>query len=104
MAGKRLIRKRDGRRGPAWFMVLVVLVAVGLVGPQVAAKGDAQAHAQAPCKEVVVREGDTLWEIALAYKRPREDVRVTVNRIREANGLAPSEYIYPGQVLIIPLE
>jgi len=40
----------------------------------------------------------------MEYRRPKEDVRVTINRIQEANGLSPSEHIYPGQVLLIPVE
>ncbi|HHW06502.1 MAG TPA: LysM peptidoglycan-binding domain-containing protein [Clostridia bacterium] len=86
------------------WLVVLVLLALWWIGPTVTANDKVRAASQAPWQEIVVREGDTLWKIAMEYRRPKEDVRVTINRIQEANGLAPSEYIYPGQVLLIPLE
>jgi nucleoid-associated protein YgaU len=52
--------------------------------------------------QVVVRPGDTLWEIARAVVGPEGDPRPVVERIREANRLAPSEGLLPGMSLVVP--
>ncbi|WP_239647449.1 MULTISPECIES: LysM peptidoglycan-binding domain-containing protein [Nocardiopsis] len=49
---------------------------------------------------VVVRDGDTLWDIA-EQARPGEDVRRTVHEIVELNGLRGPE-LRPGQELRLP--
>lgn len=51
---------------------------------------------------VTVAEGETLWEIAGRHTEAREDVREVIFRIEQANKLN-SKYIYPGQVLKVPL-
>ena len=51
---------------------------------------------------VVVASGETLWEIAERYRDPEEDVRLVVERIREANELNQC-WIYPGQDLLVPV-
>jgi nucleoid-associated protein YgaU len=55
--------------------------------------------AQAP---VVVQPGETLWEIARAVVGPEGDPRPVVERIRQANGLDPSESLLPGTSLVVP--
>jgi nucleoid-associated protein YgaU len=57
------------------------------------------AHSEA---RVVVRPGDTLWEIARAVVGPEGDPRPVVERIREANRLAPSQGLLPGMSLVVP--
>ena len=42
-----------------------------------------------------VVEGDTIYSVALKYNVP-------VNSILVLNGLNPDEYIYPGEVIVIP--
>lgn len=51
---------------------------------------------------VVVASGETLWEIAERYRDPEEDVRIVVERIRDANKLKQC-WIYPGQDLLVPV-
>jgi len=51
-------------------------------------------------EEVIVRPGDTIWQIALKT-RPREDPRRTMEAIRTANQLETLT-VMPGQLLIIP--
>lgn len=48
-----------------------------------------------------VQAGETLWGISERYM-PSVDNRVGVRWIREANGLEPSEMIYPGDQLNVP--
>lgn len=47
---------------------------------------------------VVVKQGDTLWDIASAHAAQDEDVRAVLYRIEESNNLK-TLYVYPGQVL-----
>lgn len=51
---------------------------------------------------VTVASGETLWEIAGRHTEPQEDIREVMHRISKANGLK-SKYVYPGQVLKVPL-
>lgn len=51
---------------------------------------------------VVVNNGETLWEIASRYTGEKEDVREVMYRINRANDLT-TKYVYPGQVLKVPL-
>lgn len=53
--------------------------------------------------EVVVLDGDTLWQIARRHGGPDADTRRMVDRIREANDLA-SAVVRPGQVLKVPVQ
>lgn len=54
-----------------------------------------------PASEYVVAQGDTLWEIAAEHTGEGEDVRVTINVIKERSGLTSSS-LQVGQVLHIP--
>jgi nucleoid-associated protein YgaU len=89
------------------------MVATALVGSLVGATGraalgrgsgpDAPAGAaRASQARLVVRPGDTLWEIARAVVGPDGDPRPVVHRIREANRLAPAQGLVPGTSLVVP--
>lgn len=47
---------------------------------------------------VVVKHGDTLWNIACAHTAENEDVREVMYRIQSSNDLK-TLHVYPGQVL-----
>lgn len=51
---------------------------------------------------VTVQNGETVWEIAQRHAGGQEDVREVISRIIDANDLQ-GKYIYPGQVLIVPV-
>ncbi|GEB33737.1 MULTISPECIES: cell division suppressor protein YneA [Brevibacillus] len=51
--------------------------------------------------EVTVRDGDSLWTIAVRHQTETVDVRDLIQDIKEANDLQ-SNLIYPGQTLLIP--
>jgi len=51
---------------------------------------------------VVVRDGDTLWQIARRYAEPGADPRRLVEQIRAVNGLETA-VLRPGQVLKVPV-
>lgn len=51
--------------------------------------------------EVIIVEGDTLWDIALNYMPPKYDVREMIYIIREFNKMETSQ-IYAGDTIKIP--
>lgn len=53
-------------------------------------------------KEVVVRNGDTLWQIAAQHRGADTDTRRMIDRIRDINDLS-SAVVKPGQVLKVPV-
>lgn len=55
----------------------------------------------APTVEYVVRQGDTLWAIAVR-SAPQRDPREVVDLIGAANGLDGGA-IVPGQTLVVPV-
>jgi nucleoid-associated protein YgaU len=70
---------------------LLVLAGLRFAAPSSGAGGDTA---------YVVQQGDTLWSIAAS--RFDGDPRAAVRAIREANELAASEPVWPGQELILP--
>lgn len=52
--------------------------------------------------QVEVVEGDTLWNIALNYLPKGVDVRKLIYDMNELNG-DRSNYIYPGDIIKIPI-
>ncbi|NLC76458.1 MAG: LysM peptidoglycan-binding domain-containing protein [Clostridia bacterium] len=103
---RKIIRKK---RRCSYGLLYVLLFIIGMmmvvVTPTVAANHvEERPQAGAKWEEVRVEKGDTLWGIAQRYRRPRQDVRLLVSLIQEANGLKPSELIYPGQILLVPIE
>ena len=53
-------------------------------------------------EEVCVKEGDTIWDIALEYKAGKNDIRDTVAEIRTFNEI-DDLIIKPGDLIKIPL-
>jgi nucleoid-associated protein YgaU len=100
-----------GRTQVRWARALL---AAALVGSLVAATGGAalgrgrEADGATAGRtggaeaRLVVRPGDTLWEIARALVGPEGDPRPVVQRIREANRLTPSQALLPGTSLVVP--
>ena len=52
---------------------------------------------------VTVCHGDTVWSIAERWSDKDEDIRDVMSRILKENHLE-SKYIYPGQVLKVPVK
>ena len=53
-------------------------------------------------KSVIVRSGDTLWDIASKYSGPSKDVRNLVKEMCTLNDVNPGN-IYPGQIIKVPI-
>ncbi|MBZ2173805.1 LysM peptidoglycan-binding domain-containing protein [Schnuerera sp. xch1] len=55
-------------------------------------------------KEILVREGDTLWNIAIDNMPDEYDVRKMVFEIRKFNSMKDTTSIYPGDLIKIPIK
>ena len=53
--------------------------------------------------EVVIIEGDTLWDIAKVNMPENYDTRKMVFEIKEFNNMK-SSYIYPGELIKVPIK
>ena len=62
----------------------------------------AQAAEETVYEYVMVRSGDTLWEIASEYSDPSKDIRKNIKDICEINGIQSGK-IYPGQIIKVPI-
>ena len=83
-------------------LVVVITLLVGAISARFAGGGHPSSAVGAPSPIAsslyVVQPGDTLWSIA-ASVAPDTDVRLTVDRLVEANGAAP---ITVGQRIVLP--
>jgi Tfp pilus assembly protein FimV len=96
--GGELRLTRRGRR-------VVQTVAVLLAGVALLSGGRAVAESPAPAVSVdsyTVGSGETLWSIAAAFTGPGEDVRDTVDRLADLNGMAGST-LTAGQQILVPV-
>lgn len=50
---------------------------------------------------VIVRSGDTLWDLVSQYYQYSGDIRAAIYEVREINELDSVE-LYPGQLIYIP--
>jgi len=78
----------------------IALVATCLLVAVAYEMGPFNAGRGAPA-QIVVHEGDTLWDLAQTYGPRNADPRRTVARIQELNHLT-SSVIRPGEVVLIP--
>lgn len=51
--------------------------------------------------EVIVKSGDTLWDLTEQHYQGQEDLRKIIYQIKEINNLEQTEII-PGQIIMIP--
>ena len=80
------------------WLVLIVSALLWLFGAEAVS-----APAPSDAAAVVVKPGDTLWEIADRWAPPGVDLRVMVRELVEVNELQ-SKTLQPGQVLQIPFD
>jgi nucleoid-associated protein YgaU len=63
---------------------------------------DASGMEEPQYESVVIRAGDTIWNIAETYGPAEGDTRVYVRKICNANKIDPGK-IYPGQTILVPV-
>ncbi|MDH3518473.1 MAG: LysM peptidoglycan-binding domain-containing protein [Acidimicrobiia bacterium] len=79
-----------------WLILFIALISAFLL-----LSSRVQADQPAVFDEHQVTAGETLWSISAAATAPGEDVRSTIQTVRETNGLQ-SAVLVPGQRLLIP--
>ena len=102
-------RKRVVRITRIPVAIVLICLLTGLAGYIGASDGKtndtglvftAHAEEQIVYKNIVVKNGDTLWGIASNFTEPSKDIRKVINDICKLNNITPGS-IYPGQVLKI---
>lgn len=84
----------------AFVATLLAFVMLSLgQGAIVSAMTDAPASVAS--HSIVVRSGETLWQIAIR-ELPNTDPRDGISRIRTLNGMAPTDSLLAGETLEIP--
>ena len=81
--------------------LFVFLILAAVLGSFNMLTGFAEGENKLQEVEVVVREGDTLWDLAINFGSSNKDVRKVIYQIEKRNRLKSSN-IFPGQILIIP--
>lgn len=81
------------------LLMLLMLTGTGVVTAFAAASDD---HVQKEQTIVVVKSGDTLWEIAASHKPKGQDTRIYIAAIKRLNGLS-SGSIQAGDTLVLPI-
>lgn len=96
---KKNYRIKSKKRFSAFVFALVLMItaATGLV----AGSESADAMTDSAYAEVLVQNGDTLWDLAQSYGPSDQDTRVTVHTICEINKTSPED-LQPGQTIMIP--
>lgn len=93
--------RRQARNGQTYLLVVMVVSVAAVFSLMSHGFSKTLAPPVEEYTEVVVLEGDTLWQIARRHGGPDVDTRRMVDRIREANDLA-GVGLRPGQVLKVP--
>jgi nucleoid-associated protein YgaU len=102
MAGRRRSLRRAVVAVVVFFFGFGGLASFGAGTDDAGASGRAGAAAGAPAATYVVRDGDTLWSIAVGVASDG-DPRTVVDAISRANGMHGATLV-PGEALIIPAD
>lgn len=89
---------RRGRRVVALLALIPIVITFLLIGTRGAQASDASA--QAMSATIVVKPGQSLWDVAAAIN-PNKDPRETIWVIQQLNGMTTSE-VLAGQELTVP--
>lgn len=96
---RRLVLK-NRKRFAAVLMIFIMIAVFGKLIINVAASSDKLNDQDISSNYVVVRKGDTLWDIAL-NNNPDGDIRYYIYKIKELNNIT-SDNIYAGQIIMLP--
>ncbi|MFZ5639152.1 MAG: cell division suppressor protein YneA [Bacillota bacterium] len=96
---KHMIRRRFN---PVKFFRGIGLVIILAVTMTFFIKGSATGTLQTGYKQITVKKGDTIWEIARDNKNGGTDIEEVIYAIKQANKIKNSG-LYPGQVIKVPL-
>lgn len=82
------------------FLSMVLLIAVTSV-LTIMGQNQAEAMTKPVYTEVLVQNGDTLWQLAKTYGPTDEDLRKVIYEICEINGIT-ADHLQSGQSILIP--
>ena len=98
------MRRKDKKSNRIRVMksrVLILITALAIISVPLIVKAKGTQESQ--YITIVVRSGDTLWDIASEYTESNKDVRETIYNIKKTNNM-DSVMIVPGQKLIVPIK
>lgn len=97
----RRMDKKSNRIIKAKSRILILITALTIISVPIIVKAKGTQESQ--YITVVVRSGDTLWDIASEYTESNKDVRETIYNIKKTNNM-DSAMLFPGQELLIPVK
>lgn len=83
-------------------IILIIIVALLAVGMDLFFNQSAPEYQESELVEVVVRRGDTVWDLANEHLGSDTNIQKQIMNIYVLNDLSSEEAIVPGQVLKIP--
>ncbi|WP_432664911.1 LysM peptidoglycan-binding domain-containing protein [Wukongibacter baidiensis] len=84
-------------------MTVIMITLFFLVSNVFAIVNRAEGYEEPKYKEVVVKNGDTIWELAREHGPKKVDVRKTVHEMGRINNLHNYD-VFPGQIVKIPVK
>lgn len=97
---KKCIRKKSFN--PLKFFKSIGIVVLLAVTFTLVVKSSASGTMQTEFKQVVVKKGDTIWQIAKENKGSNSDMEEAIYKIRKINNLK-NPHLHPGQMLNVPI-
>lgn len=84
-------------------MIVIMITLFFLISNVFAVVNKVEEYEEQKYKEVVIKNGDTIWELAREYGPKNVDVRKTVHEIGRINDLHNYD-VFPGQMVKIPVK
>lgn len=97
----RRMDKKSNRIKKAKSRIFILIAALTIISVPIIVKAKGTQESQ--YITVVVRSGDTLWDIASEYTGSNKDVRETIYNIKKTNNM-DGAMLVPGQELLIPVK
>jgi len=95
------MKKRYVLKNKRRFMITLAILISVISSIFIIATTKTEGYAELTYNEIVITNGDTLWDIAESTYGNNSDIRKKVAVIKKANDMRTSE-LFVGQVLLIP--
>lgn len=97
------MKKRYKLKNRRRFMITMAVFLSVIISVFLFATTKTKGYSEIKYKEVVISNGDTLWDIVVENYGSNSDIRKKVAVIRKANNMTDSE-IFAGQTILLPEE
>ncbi|WP_432409545.1 LysM peptidoglycan-binding domain-containing protein [Wukongibacter sp. M2B1] len=84
-------------------MTIIMIILFFLISNVFALVNRAEGYEAPKYKEIVVKGGDTIWELARDHGPKNIDIRKTVHEIGRINNLHNYD-VFPGQIVKVPIK